>query len=74
MEIYKMSTELVSALIGLLGVIFSAGVSLQLVNWRLQQLEKKVDKHNEMQDKIASISTDIAVIKATLQHVEKENE
>jgi hypothetical protein len=69
-----MSTELISALIGLLGVIFSAGVSLQLVNWRLQQLEKKVDKHNEMQDKIASISTDIAVIKESLKHIEKEND
>lgn len=67
-----MPSEVISALIGLLGVIFSAGVSLQLVNWRLQQLEKKVDKHNEMQDKIASISTDIAVIKTTLQHLEKE--
>lgn len=67
-----MSTELISALIGLLGVIFSAGVSLQLVNWRLQQLEKKVDKHNEMQDKIASISTDIAVIKTTLQHLSEK--
>ena len=69
-----MSAELISALIGLLGVIFSAGVSLQLVNWRLQQLEKKVDKHNEMQDKIASISTDIAVIKESIKHIEKENE
>lgn len=69
-----MNSEVISALIGLLGVLFSAGVSLQLVNWRLQQLEKKVDKHNEMQDKIASISTDIAVIKTTLQHLEKEND
>lgn len=69
-----MSQELISALIGLLGVLFSAGVSLQLVNWRLQQLEKKVDKHNEMQDKIASISTDIAVIKESIKHIEKEND
>ena len=68
-----MPSEVISALIGLLGVIFSAGVSLQLVNWRLQQLEKKVDKHNEMQDKIGDIQTDIAVIKTTLQHIEKED-
>ena len=68
-----MPSEVISALIGLLGVIFSAGVSLQLVNWRLQQLEKKVDKHNEMQDKIGDIQTDIAVIKESLKHIEKEN-
>lgn len=67
-----MSAEIIAALISLVGVAFSAGVSLQLVNWRLQQLEKKVDKHNEMQDKISSISTDIAVIKTTLENIQKE--
>ena len=67
-----MSSEVIAALIALVGIVFSAGVSLQLVNWRLQQLEKKVDKHNEMQDKIASISTDIAVIKTTLENIQKE--
>lgn len=69
-----MSTELVSAIIGLLGVIFSAGVSLQLVNWRLQQLEKKVDKHNEMQDKIGEINTNIAVMMKDLEYLKKEKD
>lgn len=69
-----MSGEVISAIIGFAGVIVSALVSLQLVNWRLQQLEKKVDKHNEMQDKIGNIQTDIAVIKTSLQHIEKEKE
>ena len=69
-----MSAEVISAIIGFAGVIVSALVSLQLVNWRLQQLEKKVDKHNAMQDKIANIQTDIAVIKTSLQHIEKDKE
>lgn len=68
-----MNTEIIVAIISLIGIVLSAILSLSLVNWRLQQLEKKVDKHNEMQDKIADIQTDIAVIKTTLQHFEKEN-
>ena len=69
-----MSSEWISALFGLLGVIFSAGVSLQLVNWRLQQLEKKVDKHNEMQDKIGEINTNIAVMMKDLEYLKKEKD
>ncbi len=69
-----MSAEVIAALISLIGVICSAGVSLQLVNWRLQQLEKKVDKHNEYSDKIANMSTDIAVIKNTLQMMSEKEE
>ncbi len=67
-----MATEIIVAIISLIGVVISAITSLALVNWRLQELEKKVDKHNQMQDKIASISTDIAVIKNTLELMSKE--
>ena len=67
-----MSAEIIAALISLIGVVFSAGVSLQLVNWRLQQLEKKVDKHNEYSDKIAEIATDLAIIKTELQNMKEK--
>lgn len=67
-----MATEIITGIISLVGVILSAVVSLQLVNWRLKKLEEKVDAHNSYSDKIGSIQTDIAVIKNTLQHLEKE--
>lgn len=38
-----MSSEIIAAIISLIGILVSAFVSLQLVNWRLQQLEKKMD-------------------------------
>ena len=66
-----MPSEVISALIGLLGVIFSAGVSLQLVNWRLKKIEERLDKHNGYAEKIANMTTDIAVIKTTLQHMQE---
>ena len=43
-----MATEIIVAIISLIGVVISAITSLALVNWRLQELEKKVDKHNQM--------------------------
>ena len=67
-----MSTEIVAALISLIGVLCSAFVSLQLVNWRLQQLEKKVDQHNSYSDKIAQMATDLAVIKTELQNMKEK--
>ena len=50
-----MSSEVIAALISLIGVICSAVTSLQLVNWRLKKLEEKVDKHNSYSDKIAEM-------------------
>ena len=68
-----MNTEIIVAIISLIGIVLSAILSLSLVNWRLNKLEEKVDEHNKYSDKIADIQTDIAVIKTTLQHFEKEN-
>ena len=68
-----MSSEIIAAIISLIGILVSAFVSLQLVNWRLQKLEEKVDKHNSYSDKIAEMGTDIAVIKNTLTYL-KENQ
>lgn len=69
-----MSTELISALIGLLGVIFSAGVSLQLVNWRLKSLEERMDKHNKYAEKFAEATKDIALIQKDIQYIKESKE
>lgn len=74
-----MSTELISALIGLLGVIFSAGVSLQLVNWRLKTLEdkmkevdEKLEKHNQYAEKFAELSGDIKAIRVEIHNLKEK--
>lgn len=66
-----MDTEVI---ISVLGVILSAILSLNLVNWRLNKLEEKVDEHNKYSDKIANMATDIAVIKTTLEIKVKDKE
>ena len=65
-----MNTEVV---VSVLGIILSAILSLNLVNWRLKKLEDKVDEHNKYSDRFANMATDIAVIKNTLELMQKEN-
>lgn len=47
-----MNTELLIALLGFAGTIIGSGVGayggLRLTSYRLEQLEKKVDKHNSV--------------------------
>lgn len=81
MEIYKMSTEIISAIISLIGVVFSALVSLQLVNWRLKQLENKMDEvdkkletHNQYAIKFAELSGDIKAISLEIKHIKEMKE
>ena len=61
-----MTENIVIALIGAIGSVLA---SASLVNWRLKKLEEKVDKHNAYSDKIASMTTDIAVIKTDLTYI-----
>lgn len=88
MEFYKIpsgvkqvSTEIISAIISLIGVIFSAVVSLQLVNWRLKQLENKMDEvdkkleiHNQYAIKFAELTGDIKAISLEIKHIKEMKE
>lgn len=51
-----MNTEIVVTLITLLGTVFGTFsgivVSSKLVNYRMDQLEKKVDKHNQVIERV----------------------
>lgn len=71
-----MNDTVICALIAFGGVIISTLVSAlasgALVNWRIQQLEKKVDEHNKWGEKFAGQETDIALMKADIQYI-KEN-
>lgn len=56
-------------IIAIIGAIASVLSSATLVSWRLKKLEEKVDKHNGYSDKIASMQTDIAVIKNDMTYI-----
>lgn len=70
-----MSTELLIALLALGGTLTGsfAGILVanKLVNFRLEQLEKKVEKHNNLIERIAMAESDIKVINHRMDDLEK---
>ena len=63
--------SLAGTLIGSLGGIV---VSSKMTNYRIEQLEKKVDKHNNFAEKIPIINEQIKVINHRLEDLEREHD
>ncbi len=72
-----MSETIVIALISLVGTLIgSLGgilVSSKMTNYRIEQLEKKVDKHNNFAEKIPLINEQIKVINHRIEDLEREH-
>ena len=75
MRAKKMSTEIIVAIIGLVGsAIGTLGgiiITNRLTTYRIGQLEKKVDKHNNLIERTYKVEEDIAVIN---ERIESTNE
>ena len=69
-----MNSEVLVALLSLVGTLLGslAGVlaSSKLTNYRIAQLEKKVDKHNGFGEKIPVIQEQIKVINHRIEDLE----
>lgn len=70
-----MMSEIIVSVISLLGTLGgSLGgilVSSKLTNYRIEQLEKKVDKHNSFAEKIPIINEQIKVINHRIEDLER---
>lgn len=73
-----MTSAIIVALISLVGTLAgSLGgimVSSKLTNYRIEQLEKKVDKHNDFAERIPLINERMDEIIRRLEVVERERE
>lgn len=59
-------------LIGTIGSgILSAVISNNLIKFRVEQLEKKVDKHNNLIDRMYKAETNIKLIQEEVENLEK---
>ena len=71
-----MNSTIIVALISLVGTLAgSLGgilVSSKLTNYRIEQLEKKVDKHNNFAEKIPVITARIDMISERVEELENE--
>ncbi len=62
--------SLVGTLIGSLGGII---VSSKLTNYRIEQLEKKVDKHNKFAERMPVVEEQIKVINHRIEDIERSD-
>ena len=66
---------IIVAIIALIGTIssgvLSAVISNNLIKYRVEQLEKKVDKHNNLIDRMYKAESSIKVMKEEIEHLEK---
>lgn len=71
-----MTTEILVAVLSLIGTaIGSIGgilTSTKLTNYRIQQLEKKVDKHNNFAERIPVIEQQIKVANHRIEDLEEK--
>ncbi len=73
-----MNAEIIISLVSLLGTLAgSLGgilVSSKLTNYRIEQLEKKVDKHNRFAERMPVVEEQIKVINHRLEDLEHEEQ
>ncbi len=70
-----MSTEILIALLSLTGTLIGTCggilVSNRLTTYRIEQLEKKVDKHNNLIERMAIVERDV---KSAHRRIDEKNE
>lgn len=73
-----MSTEIVIALLSIVGTVIGSGLgviaSSRLTNYRIQQLEKKVEKHNSVVERMAVAEKEIRVANHRIEDLERKME
>lgn len=73
----KMSDTIVVAILSLIGTLGGTfgGIltSSKLTAYRIEQLEKKVDKHNNFAERIPVVEEKIKVMNHRIEDLEKEN-
>ena len=73
-----MNESIAIALIGLmgsgLGSLLGVVASSKLTNYRIEQLEKRVEAHNNLIDRTDKLERDRAVFQEDLEHIKHEIE
>ena len=71
-----MSEAIAVALIGfassVLGSALGFMAGIKLINYRLEQLEKKVEKHNNLVERTYNLETQEKVMETDLEHLTEE--
>ena len=63
--------EIIIALISLAGIIITSIISNSLIKWRLSALEAKVDKHNNLIERMYIVETEVENLKEKINDQSK---
>ena len=61
--------EIIVALISLAGIIITSIISNSLIKWRLSSLEAKVDKHNQLIERMYVVETEVENLKEKIHEL-----
>ncbi len=67
-------TSIICAVVALLGTAIGSYSGLRLTSYRVEQLEKKVDKHNRFAERMPIMEEQIKVINHRLSDLEHEHQ
>lgn len=67
-------TSIICAVVALLGTAIGSYSGLRLTSYRVEQLEKKVDKHNRFAERVPIMEAQIKVINHRLSDLEHEHQ
>jgi len=66
-----MSNEIIVALLSFMGTLIGSFGGMRLMSYRIQQLEKKVDKHNNFAERIPIMEEKIKVANHRIDDLER---
>ena len=67
-------TSIICAVVALLGTAIGSYSGLRLTSYQVEQLEKKVDKHNRFAERVPIMEEQIKVINHWLSELEHEHQ
>lgn len=65
-------TSIICAVVALLGTAIGSYSGLRLTSYRVEQLEKKVDKHNRFAERVPIMEEQIKVINHRIEDLENQ--
>ena len=68
-----MTGEILVATLSFIGTCIGSWGGLKLMSYRIEQLEKKVDKHNNFAERIPVVEKEIEVINHRIADLERGN-
>lgn len=68
-----MHSEVIVGLFSLCGTCIGSWSGMKLISYRIEQLEKKVDKHNNFAERIPVVEEQIKVINHRIEDLERSS-